>query len=431
MRPNQFLAFALVVLLASGLPRGTITASDVPDTTKRNSFYFEHWCGGDLEYLDDSKCVKKFPTNNARDFHCPISTQTTADLPVGYFPDQPFSRIDVHPLSVVTNGADACVILTRRVDGVPYNKYYCTSPQSSAYETWSSSKIFAMANAAGTLRGRETTTCVPAGMLGIDSHTNGKASDTLLLGDLATIICSYDVTAGYTSNSLSSYFHDLGWREKIHDLVQSNWLAEGDLSVSLGGNYGEATPGDLGFRLTSNSNGDVSCDAIHKPLNSTPKYENSLTALAAAEMTRRLVLHDAVDPSLRFPYLTSADARTILQGADYTAYANATLFPLQMGGMSADTSIFLQSHLDMNSVEEASQGNWRIYSKLGCGYSSDRKVGEIVTNVYACLPGTFGVELTVHVRGSVPGDSGITQVEAVVHDAIGAVVEGLKDGSIV
>ena len=422
MRPNQLLAFALVPVLI------TVTASDVLDTTKRNSFYFEHWCGGDLEYLDDSKCVKKFPTNNARDFHCPISTQTTADLPAGYQPDQPFSRIDVHPLSVVTNGADACVILTRRVDGVPYNKYYCT-PQSSAYETWSSSKIFAMANAAGTLRGRETTTCVPAGMLGIDSHTNGKASDTLLLGDLATIICSYDRTAGYTSNSLSSYFHDLGWREKIHDLVQSNWL--GDLSVSLGGNYGEATPGDLGFRLTSNSNGDVSCDAIDKPLNSTPKYENSLTALAAAEMTRRLVLHDAVDPSLRFPYLTSADARTILQGADYTAYANATLFPLQMGGMSADTSIFLQSHLDMNSVEEASQGNWRIYSKLGCGYSSDRKVGEIVTNVYACLPGTFGVELTVHVRGSVPGDSGITQVEAVVHDAIGAIVKGLKDGSIV
>ena len=416
--PSLFFAFAVVAL---------ITASNVPDSTKRNRFYYENWCGGELEFLDDSQCVKQFPTNNARDFHCPISTQAS-DLPEGYQPDQPFSRIEVHPLSIVSNGADACVILTRRVDGVPYNKYFCTTPRG-AYETWSSSKIFAMANAAGTLRGRETTACVPAGALGIDSHTTGKDSDTLLLGDLATIICSYDHTAGYTSNSLSSYFHDLGWRQKIHDLVQSNWLAEGDLSVSLGGNYGEATPVDLGFRLTSNSDGAVSCAAIDKPLNSTPKYDNSLTALAAAEMTRRLVLHDAVDPSLHFPYITSADTRTILQGADYTA--NATLFPLQMGGMSADTSIFLQSHLDMNSVEEASQGNWRIYSKLGCGYSSDRGVGEIVTNVHACLPGTFGVELTVHVRGSVPGDSGITEVQAVVHDAVGAIVKGLKDGSIV
>ena len=38
-----------------------------------------------------------------------------------------------------------------------------------------------------------------------------------------------------------SYFHDLGWRTTLHDLVQSAWLARNN-SVSLGGNYGEPTP---------------------------------------------------------------------------------------------------------------------------------------------------------------------------------------------
>lgn len=58
---------------------------------------------------------------------------------------------------------------------------------------------------------------------------------TTPLGDLATIVCSYDTTMGYSSNSLSSYFHDLGWRQRIHDLVTSTWL--GQTSETLGGNY--------------------------------------------------------------------------------------------------------------------------------------------------------------------------------------------------
>ena len=71
---------------------------------------------------------------------------------------------------------------------------------------------------------------------------NGKTP----LGDLSTIICSYDTTKGYSSNSLSSFFHDLGWRERAHNMVTS-WL--GQETESLGGNYGEATPSDLGFSI--------------------------------------------------------------------------------------------------------------------------------------------------------------------------------------
>ena len=62
----------------------------------------------------------------------------------------------------------------------------------------------------------------------------GKYGKTAL-GDLSTIIASYDHTMGYTSNSLSSYFHDLGWRTRINDLVTGSWLNQP--TNSLGGNY--------------------------------------------------------------------------------------------------------------------------------------------------------------------------------------------------
>ena len=127
-----------------------------------------------------------------------------------------------------------------------------------------------MANAAGHLRSNESCTHDPT--FGMDGSVSGKHGITQL-GDLATVICSYDETAGYSSNSLSSYFHDIGWRGRANNLVQ-DWLLVGeetsatahsernkankpvkgqddDLSQSLGGNYGEATPSDLTFTVTS------------------------------------------------------------------------------------------------------------------------------------------------------------------------------------
>ena len=112
-----------------------------------------------------------------------------------------------------------------------------------------------MANAAGHLRTNETQ--CGAGDLhnhkfGLDGSVSGKHGPTQL-ADLATVICSYDTTAGYSSNSLSSYFHDIGWRGRINDLVQ-NWLLvnqKNDAEQTLGGNYGEVTPSDLTLDVTS------------------------------------------------------------------------------------------------------------------------------------------------------------------------------------
>lgn len=171
-----------------------------------------------------------------------------------------------------------------------------------------------MANAAGHLRINETM--CRQNMTGLDWSTIGKQGDTQL-GDLATIICSYDSTAGYTSNSLSSYFHDLGWRSRLAGLVTGDWLQAAN--QSLGGNYGEATPLDLSFMLHGpcDSEGyqlnrthlrfqnDCTCNANIDP--NSQVYENKISALSSVEMTRRLVLHREVDSSMQFPGSTWAD----------------------------------------------------------------------------------------------------------------------------
>lgn len=165
-------------------------------------------------------------------------------------------------------------------------RYFCNGAksQNEPHETWSSSKIFAMANAAGKLRGECSSAGVdgsvtgrpvyftpPLLLLTHSSFCTGKHGITPL-GDLASVVCSYDSTAGYSSNSLSSYFHDLGWRDRIHGLVTGDWL--GRSSETLGGNYGEKSPSDLGFSVSCTDGS--TCAAAKDP--SSP-YVNTLSVL--------------------------------------------------------------------------------------------------------------------------------------------------------
>ncbi len=169
-----------------------------------------------------------------------------------------------------------------------------------------SSKIFAMANAAGHLRSNETK-CGAGNthneLFGLDGTVSGKHGATPL-GDLATIVCSYDSTAGYSSNSLSSYFHDIGWRDRLNNLLH-DWLKV-STSETLGGNYGEATPSDLGFTVTeADVSGDNSCAVDKDPW--PTKHDNTISALTEVELTRRIALHRELTESFRFPGATWTD----------------------------------------------------------------------------------------------------------------------------
>lgn len=105
----------------------------------------------------------------------------------------------------------------------------------------------------------------------------------------------------------------------------------------------------------------------------------------------------------------------------------------------------------MDRVEQESQGQFRIFSKLGAGYSSSRSRGEIVSNAYGCFPvyvfvgqeclrhvsdcrldptngaavPNQGWEFTVHVRGSVPNDASLRKVEEQVTTAMKQAVQAL------
>lgn len=104
---------------------------------------------------------------------------------------------------------------------------------------------------------------------------------------------------------------------------------------------------------------------------------------------------------------------------------------LQWGGMTSDTAIFLQMTQGITSKLQSTDSNlWRIFSKLGAGYSSSRSRGEIVTNAYACIPqineqGQIidGLEVTINARGSVPYDSSLKKVEQKVYNAVNQAID--------
>jgi hypothetical protein len=93
----------------------------------------------------------------------------------------------------------------------------------------------------------------------------------------------------------------------------------------------------------------------------------------------------------------------------------------------------------MKDVEEKSKGAWRIFSKLGAGYSSSRNVGEIMNNAYACLPVlnadgdpvlNSGYEFTLSVRGSVALDYSLYAAENVVMTAVNETISALLEGRL-
>jgi hypothetical protein len=224
-----------------------------------------------LEYLDDALCAKKFPSSYDREWRCPVLFDEAAgDLEGFVEADTPLSEVnvDISSLASIVDPLEAniCLIVLRRVTGAegkssrvmsksvllplsasPWSRYLCNSADSrdAPYETWSSSKIFAMANAAGKMREECPVTGLTSFTTGSIllslslSSSPGKNGKTAL-GDLSTVIASYDHTMGYSSNSLSAYFHDLGWRSRLNELVTGPWLNQP--ADSLGGNYVSAAP---------------------------------------------------------------------------------------------------------------------------------------------------------------------------------------------
>ena len=333
------------------------------------------------------------------------------------------------------------MILIRRVESKLYYRYLGNSNCEEAAETWSSSKVFCESASAQRLR---SETCTHKS--GLNSFADGKHGPTPL-GDLSTIIASYDRTAGYTSNSLAAYFGvTLAGRQRLSTLVDS-WLNSSQ-KETLGGHYGEEPPSDL-----ANASMRFSPDPAHQnwcnveAAHVEPYVSNHLSPLTAAEWLRRLVLHRETRHQL--PGVEWSDVKNILYGA-----TNSTLFgpTLLAGGMTVSTDLFVQSGVpNMTEMQHRNDGAWRIFSKLGAGYSTSRGKGEILTNAYACLPvlqknsrdahttphqddhhsiADRGVEFVLSARASVTGDTGLVEAERVLQEGVSCVTRAAYEGKL-
>lgn len=312
------------------------------------------------QFLDDVCHAKVFPKDATRDFACPqVATSLDATTPdnrlVHYVAAGDPIVVDDALIGVVPAALDVMVILVRRMNGVPYFRYVSNGTSDAAFQPWSSSKFMAAANGGARLR---TASSYGVGLTG--------SVDGIALGDLVTTIVSYRETHGYTSNALGRYFHDIGGRQRADDLIHAGWLNR-PAAESFGGNYGEPDPG-LGFAFVDGANRvTITPDTAAGPA-------NFLSARTIGEFLKRLALHRE-DASERLPGIQWPDVATLFYGA-----ANSAWFPGEMGGMSDDTAIYVQSAHDIDYLDRRSHGRWRIFSKLGFGN------GDIVNAAYACFP---------------------------------------------
>ena len=368
-----------------------------------------------LKHLDDTQCKKALPSNRDRDFTCPVqSSEAFVNQSPRYMPIDPKSphTMEIDPTalaSLLPPDAAVSLILVRRVNGVPHYRYLGNGRHNQIVETWSSSKFLGIINASETLR------YYSDGQLGLDSIVDGVP-----VGDLATVVHNYDEET-YTSNGLMYWFHDVGGRFFANELIHQRWLHRPDYEI-FGANYG-AKPEDLGFQFIKD---DLVVD-IKQDQGWTKK--NVLSTMTLAEALKRLVMFRE-NPETRLQYSTWEDMKVLFYGAQNSIWYDQST----PQGMESDTAVYMQNAVDINALDVNTKGQWRIFSKLGLGFS---RGGEIVHTDYACLP-VFdsngypimdqGAELIISIH--LPVHEQYAEGDQKLADIYQTIVQGVLNGDI-
>jgi hypothetical protein len=116
---------SLTAVAAIGLSTIQFTTSSSASDIEfgENPYYYDNWCGGSLQYLDDKYCAKKFPSSLDRSWECPV--RFGGEHTRGFARDMPLQDVQVDTTTlptIISNNADLCVIVTRRVDSESYHK---------------------------------------------------------------------------------------------------------------------------------------------------------------------------------------------------------------------------------------------------------------------------------------------------------------------
>jgi hypothetical protein len=285
-------------------------------------------------------------------------------------------------ISLLNNTLFTIIDIKRDVNsGAVYGKYISNGQDQTSFQPWSSSKIFASSNAAAHLR----KICGP--LSGGIAQMKETCAQTWL-ADMLTVITTYDENHNLTSNSLAGYMHSIGGHQAADNLLHS-WL-DRPSTESFGGNYGEKVPPQICWNFTNPSTGE-DCHLTPDYPN-YPVIPNHMSSFSMAEWLRRLVLYREISDDDRLPFIEWEDVQTLLYGRE--PGDGLGFWPdLQWGGMSEDASVYLQTALNqtypggLQELDNKTNGNWRIFSKLGYGQSDATGNFEGVLNGYVCVPG--------------------------------------------
>ncbi len=299
--------------------------------------------------------------------------------------------------------------------------------QDTLYEPWSSSKIFAYTGAIAKVR-----------QLGIGAHA---MVGTHSVAELITSINTYEplpvnnpidtIGDDRNSNAIATYFTNIAGRDYLTSLFHDRWLLLSNPLIRFRGAYGPVP-----YVPSAQSWLDLSTQTVLNVPTFTTAYADPgyqgyrcqscglsgnkpMTTLAQAEWLKRLATHDR-DPLTRHPHLRNIDVSTLFYGAK--AYANADQTGIikpanatePAGGMLQGISRMLHHALaeamagqavnnPKQVLDDATQGQWRVFQKIGWGPSETRTTGENVVLAHVCLPHyQGGREFTIAAQTSHP-----------------------------
>ncbi len=321
-------------------------------------------------------------------------------------------------------------------DGLAYRYLANDNTHNQLYEPWSSSKVLAFTAAVSKARQKSN------GKVGAMSRAGEHP-----LADLITSINSYEVfgKADGNSNAIATYFLNLVGRDQATALFHQDWLKLSNPLIRFRGAYERELfiPTDS-YWAVQTTNNKIAMPPLEKNRDDAGYQEyrceecgltgnKPMTTLAEAEWLKRLAAHER-DEQTRMPALKNEDVKVLFYGTGHSdktqkvggmmlgisamlqhALANAIsqttseniISASTETAMSASTEKALSASTDLaNSkliLDSATNGEWRVWQKIGWGPSETRGTGENVVLAHVCLPHfQGGREFTVAAIASSP-----------------------------
>ncbi|MBV1910686.1 MAG: hypothetical protein KUG78_15390 [Kangiellaceae bacterium] len=302
-------------------------------------------------------------------------------------------------------------------NGLEYRYVANDETHDELFEPWSSSKVMAISAAMANAR-----------KLGLD---NPSRVGDIHISDLITSVHAYSDfgKSKSSSNSIATYFVDMVGRDELTSYFHKGWLRLANPEIKFRGGYGEkpfipsskywhSESIDESVVVEGYDQNNIDPGGLSYRCESCGLTGNkSMTTLASAEWLKRLASHER-DQLTRHPYLEIADIEKLFYGTGHSDN-DATI-----GGMSRGISqllpLALANAMNQQTVsnpkailDDATNGQWRVWQKIGWGPSETRNAGEYVMLAHVCLPKfQGGREFTLSAQVAIPG-AGENDSEAV------------------